>query len=240
MVHNIRRKLLENYLIFDTEYPIERHKLDKNLVAFALKTKNDLSSTWIYQDNCGKLIEKYWLIDQEWDEIEILVGHNIKADLLKIWDKPFLQNAFKKGLKIWDTSLVHYMLSGQQEIYPELRDIAVRCYGCKPREKEMKTYWDKKVSTENIPKKIVLKDVENDVIDTEQVYLKQLDQAGNKNMFNLVEVHMDFLLATCEIEYNGMYIDLNILNKNKQILDVELQKQLSKLQELIIPYWKEV
>lgn len=171
---------------------------------------------------------------------DLLVGHNIKFDLLYIWPRKDLQQWFKEGGRIWDTSLAHYMLSGQQETYPALRDVATRCYGCTPREKKMEEYWDKGIDTKDIPEELVIEDVTNDVTDTESIFFRQVKKANDKGMLKLIQLEMDALLATTEIEFNGLYIDKDILLKNKELLEIELEKKKKLFLELIKPYWVEV
>ncbi len=170
--------------------------------------------------------------------ITTLIGHNFKFDLLHLWNCEFLQMWFKQpNSKIWCTALAEYILSGQQHKYPALRDIAVNKYGCPEREKYMEKYWDKGYDTCQIPREVVLEDVKNDVLDTEIIALAQVKKAKDKGMLSLIKASMDALLATTEMEYNGMYVDQHTLSKNRDMLTKEMRGIEDVLQDVVKNYW---
>lgn len=155
---------------------------------------------------------------------DLIIGHNLIHDLLFLWKDSWLQDWLKAGGRIHDTMYAEYLLSGQQLTYKDLglRKLAVEKYGCKEREKKMEKYWDEGKLTSEIPKELVLEDVSNDVLDTEQIYLKQIEALEEAGMTNLFEGIMDFELATIEMTYNGMFINKEIFEKNKAALKQEL------------------
>jgi DNA polymerase I-like protein with 3'-5' exonuclease and polymerase domains len=157
---------------------------------------------------------------------------------LYIWKYDWFQEWLINGGKIYDTQLAEYVLSGQRHKYPALRDIAVNKYGCKEREKKMEAYWDNGVDTKDIPKELVLEDVQNDVLDTEQVMLKQIHIAKKEGMMSLIMEMMEGLLCTTEIEYNGMYIDRNIFIGNKDALERDIKLNISHVEQLSLQYWR--
>lgn len=99
-------------------------------------------------------------------------------------------------------------------------------------------YIEGPINTMNIPQRLVLTDVENDIRDTEQVYLKQIERAKQERIYNLIEDHMDGLLATIEIEYNGIFCDKELLKKNREKLFKELEIMKEKLNRIVEGYWK--
>ncbi len=210
------------------------------------------------------------LKDLEIDE-DILVGHNIKYDLLYLWGFKGVQDFLTKGGKIYDTALAEYLISGQTNKYPKLRDIAVQKYGCPDRIKHIDRLLFNKKETilgltqefehetdptkkwairedlkhimsynkmEDLPRASVLKDVEEDVKDTEQVYLRQLEYIKKHKMEPLIYITMNSLLATTEMEYNGFRIDQDVMNRNMFLRQADLKDVEDKLQELIKRYWK--
>lgn len=223
-----------NYLILDLEtgskevYNRKGHFLFNPLVAVGLKNKGELKLDYLYPNKLKEL---------EIDE-DILVGHNIKYDLLYLWELSGIQEFFKRGGKIWDTMIVHYLLSGQKEKFPGLREITVKDYKCQERSKLMEEYWNKGIDTTQIPKDVVIKDLKGDVLDTEQVYLKQLQLIKEARMEKLIETEMDFLLACTEMEFNGMYINKEVFKKNKEELKLKLNKVQTELKLLTDRYWK--
>ncbi len=220
------------------------------IVAVGLKTKDELLSRYVYPDN---------LEDLKLDGIDVLVGHNIKFDLLYLWKMKSVQDFFLRGGRIWDTQYAEYTLSMQQEKYPALRDLAPK-YGCAERPKHIENllfakaeYWayanhlypeltkdivDTYQDVSDLPKELVLKDVENDVSDTEVIYLKQVERAKLLQMYDMLELTMDAILATTEMEFNGMQINKRKLEENKLKLEVNLQAEYDKLSQFVMKYWE--
>jgi len=166
------------------------------------------------------------------NDVDTLIGHNIKFDLLFIWRSHELQNYLKRGGRIWDTQLAEYLLSGQRHKYPALRDIAVNRYGCRERVKHLEGK-----NTEEVPIELLLEDVRNDVLDTEAVALQQAKLTKEKQMHALCKTQMEGLLATTEMEFNGMYIDKQKLLENKAVLQNEYDNALRELMLLVNKHW---
>ncbi len=235
---------INNYLVLDIENnSSNRYKrkagnfLYDKIVAVGLSCE-ELGSHSYYID--AKVSEQQFDVELE-DQLKdysLLVGHNLKHDLLFLWKYTAVQNWLKAGGKIWDTAQVEYILTGQEHQYPALRDIAVNKYGCKEREKKMEDYWDKGVQTSDIPKELVLEDVQNDVKDTETIFLKQYQEVTKRNIHPLIETENDMLLFSTELEYNGMYIDPHILKATKYDLEQKLEQKREQLTLIIDRVWK--
>jgi DNA polymerase I-like protein with 3'-5' exonuclease and polymerase domains len=168
---------------------------------------------------------------------QTLVAFNAKFECLYLWEE--MQEFLQKGGKIYCPQLAEYFLSSFQVQWAGLRDVAVNRYGCIPRTKYMEYYWDQGLDTADIPAELVLEDCQNDVLDTEQVYIGQqtLVEARGKVFQNLLDVQMDFLLATTEMEYNGLYIDSDVLDQNRQELQEQLDQDQQALDALVKKYW---
>lgn len=192
-----------------------------------------------------KTKDKLWVLDNDMPNLSCLsnyksiIGHNLKFDLLYLWRNLDLQNYLLKGGKIWDTQLVEYILSGQQYKYPALRDIAVKTYGCKERIKHIEQGFEQGLDTSNIDIKLLLEDVKNDVIDTEQVALGQAKLTIKEGLNNLIKGQMDAVLATTEMEYNGMKIDIDLLQKNREVLQNEVVRVKQNILDVAKSIFKE-
>lgn len=181
------------------------------------------------------------------DSFTVLVGHNIKYDLLYLWQDPRLLNWFQKGGTIWDTMIAEYVLTGQQSKFAKLRDISVNKYECAPRKKHIddllfnkdrcQEYKDKYKSMLDIPIELIYEDVEGDVLDTEKVYLQQFSQSKKNGQYILITELMDSVLATTEMEFNGVYIDRIKLEENEKALQSNLDRLVIETNSLIRPYW---
>ena len=276
---------MNNYIVLDVEtttqtsFKRKANPLDTDnyIVALGYKQYNSkVGSVW--QD---LLLDIDNGLNCLLSNIDILIGHNLKFDLLYLWRQPILQAWLQQGGKIWDTQLAEYYLTGQQTRWAALRDIAVNKYGCKEREKLMEKYWDKNsikvlnnkgyiidvleevkvtnnnrsylqkaqlqgcrvvynesIDTKDIPKELVLEDVQNDVLDTEKIYLQQYEKAKELGMLPLLKTVMNELLATTEIEYNGMYINKDIMTNNKDNLVYELEWKEKDFDILVRRYWR--
>lgn len=178
-------------------------------------------------------LPKGWL-----DGVTVLVGHNIKYDLLYLWRDEELQEAFKRGLMVYDTALAEFILTGQQHKYPKLRDIAVYKYSCEYREKHIEKYFKEGKDLSEGDIKLLLIDVRNDVLDTEQVVLKQAKLAKNAGQWKLILAHGDSTCLLTEIEYNGMYINQQKLQENKTNLQKELASIDIQIMKIVEKYWK--
>lgn len=223
-----------SYLILDLETGIivycgrKAHYKKNNVIAIGLKNSEG--------DKEIKYLHPEVLKDIEIDE-DILVGHNIgKFDVLYLWNMPGFQEFLKRGGKVFDTMLCEYMLSGQQHKFPGLREIAVSNYGCQEREKTMEEFWDNGIDTKDIPLELVLHDLDGDIEDNEKVYLGQL-QRCTKQQLKLLEIQNDLQLSTTEMEFNGCYVDRDVLEKNQKKLEIRLKAVEEELNELIKPYW---
>jgi DNA polymerase I-like protein with 3'-5' exonuclease and polymerase domains len=168
----------------------------------------------------------------------LVIGHNLKYDLLHIWKEDWCQKWLLDGGKIWDTQLVEYILTGQQAKYSALRKLAVEKYNRKERPKNLEDGLAAKMKMEDMPIEWLLDDVTNDVADTEAIYLKQLETARDQKQLTLIHNHMDALLATTEMQVNGMYVNQEILQTNKANLEAQLDVLRESIGELIKPYWE--
>jgi DNA polymerase-1 len=99
---------------------------------------------------------------------------------------------------------------------------------------ELNSYQD----LNDLPEEVVLEDCQSDVEDTEVIYLQQLKKAKELNMMPLIEGLMEGLLATTEMEFNGMAIDMEVLQKNKVILQDRIQTLEKDITEEAMRYWK--
>lgn len=139
-------------------------------------------------------------------DIKYLVGQNFKFDLLWLWHIPALRKWIHDGGKIWDTQLAEYLLSGQSHLYPSLDELSLK-YGGTQKDDFVKQQFATGVGSELIDLDILSTYAKGDVNNTELIFLKQVQQARSKNCVKFITAHMDFLLATTEMEYNGLHVD---------------------------------
>ena len=231
---------MNNFLVFDIENNSSKvygrkagFFLVDPIVAIGLYDGSKAISHYIYPD---KITE--FKIDED-----VLVGHNIKHDLLFIWHLEDLQDFFRRGGKVWDTMLAEYIITGQQSKYAKLRDLAVNKYGCPERTKHIDDLLFKNPNSiykqvSDLPPELVCEDVRGDVENTGDVYIQQVEEATKQGILPLIEGHMDALLATTEMEYNGFKVDDRMLRDNRRELEIELDRTEKEAMKIISKYWK--
>lgn len=160
--------------------------------------------------------------------IDVLVGHNIKFDLLWYWRHPHLEAFLKRGGVIWDTLYAEYLLSGQfynihqlPHLRPSLENVAKRRGGTEKMDM-VAALWESGVRTEDINQEILLEYQEYDVRATDDIYVSQLAQAKRQNQLHMIQGRMEGLLATTEMEYNGLHIDMRVAEKLMHKLEEDI------------------
>lgn len=197
------------------------------IIAACFKHQNEEARVYYKEKNWERVLE------EELGRTKRMVAFNAKFECLHFWKYEVFQDWLRKGGMIYCPQLAEFMLEGQKVKYPGLRDIAVRKYGCKEREKMMEKYWDQGIDTADIPRDLVINDVLNDVLDTEKVMLKQVKEVKKQGMYTLIIDSMDGLLATTEMEYNGLMINQEVMNINEQKVTEQIQNIEEELRGLI-------
>jgi len=179
----------------------------------------------------------------------LLVGHNIKFDMLYLLRNNRTRNNIG-NIKIWDTQLAEYLLTGQEAKWASLgnkkdKDGKVIKQGLGPKyggtdkDDRLAEYWDANIDTEDIPKDIIAPYLEDDVKNTELVAVQQMELAHELGMMPIIMAHMDALLATIEMEHNGLHFDRSdaMCELSKLYGELSLiEEALEKYYDPIAPY----
>lgn len=182
-------------------------------------------------------------------DTDIIVGHNIKFDLGHMWKNDTLQAYIKRGGLIWDTMYVEYLLSGQTNTFPSLKKTAHKYLGSSMKEDRITIHCFKKgIGTDQILAHPRAKRLQKlfklycvgDGLDTEAIYLKQLEEVEKKGMKKIVEVYNAYLLSQIEEEQNGMHIDVSLCTKEKEDMQIDALNDLEALQERVAPFWSDL
>ena len=185
-------------------------------------------NNWIVADGWGTLDGKIWGAYHEQDEkitipdltdVKLLVGHNIKFDLLYLWEYPELKEFFKQGGAVWDTQLAEYLIMGQisESHMNSLNDCSIK-YGGNTKIDAVKDLWNAGVDTPDIPKDLLMDyllgtdTLEGDIGNTLRVFKGQLATAQTypKEFLTQLKQRMHSLVATTEMEFNGLYVDIKV------------------------------
>ncbi|CCW66760.1 unnamed protein product [Phytomonas sp. Hart1] len=143
----------------------------------------------------------------------IIVGHNIKFDLLHIWRDVELRKFFKRGGRIWDTMYGEYLLSGQEIKLGQgagLEDIAKSYGGQTPKLDAVKRAWAEGKETYEIPYSILTEYLNGDLENTELIFCKHRERALAQRQVIVCNARMESILCTTEMEYNGLKTNVEL------------------------------
>ena len=159
----------------------------------------------------------------------LLVGQNLKFDLS--WAR-HIGCVVPERCRVFDTQLCEFVLSGQTNSFASLNSLA-ELYGLPTKLDEVASFWEKGISTEDIPADVVEEYNNYDVQLTYDVYQRQLeDPRMTGALKKLILLQGADLLVLQEMEYNGIKFDkeksLQEANKLKKELD-GLKAELTKL-----------
>lgn len=158
-------------------------------------------------------------------DVKLLVGHNIKFDLLYEW--AWIKETFlKDGGCIWDTQYAEYLLQGQDQAYHmNSLDQLAPLYGGTVKIDQVKALWEAGVKTADIDPDLLLEYLANadnkqggDIGNTEKVFLGQFKKAKALGLLPMIMARMEGLLCTTEMEFNGIHVDQEEGEVTRQLL----------------------
>jgi len=139
---------------------------------------------------------------------DIIVGQNIGFDYMYLLNKTPYAVPDTPPL-LWDTMIVHYLITGQMDKYPSLDHIC-EYYDMPVKNDKIKEYWKSGMNTEDIPVGELREYLEHDVRVTEAIYQRQLEDVTEMGIRRLVYDELRARLATLMMEYNGMAFSYKI------------------------------
>ena len=232
-------KKLQNYLIVDFETTtVEKHKrkaspfTNENRVVYtAYEYANEKAVVeGPFSDRTG-----YQKSFPCLKNVDVLVGHNIKFDLLYIWDFPKLKEFFLKGGLIWDTMYAEYLIEGHSDgVRLRLDDLSLT-YGGTQKDDFIKQQWKKGIDTADIDQATMVEYAMNDAINTRIIYENQIGILNISNRLPMVISHTEGLLATTEMEYNGLFVDNEVTNTLNSGYISKIEKAEKELAALHTP-----
>lgn len=161
-------------------------------------------------------------------DVNVIVGHNLKFDLLWYWGDPKLQAWLKNGGKVWDTLTVQYLLDAQQKI-PRNLDVVATKFGGTLKDSSMKEYYKKGGQSKDVPIDTLIAYNKEDITNTNIILQAQIKIAKKKGMLPLINIYMDHLISIIEMEYNGIHINIEELIKKYEELKIQERHKHSEL-----------
>lgn len=237
-------------LTFDLE--VENHKSNKRLAAPFDMRNYVVEAGWSW--NGGKVESKRWnewhrehVMTEQFNMLEagdVINGFNIKFDLLWVWSNPALQAALKRGVTIYCGQYAEYLLCGhvQESQMCSMNDIA-ESYGGGCKIDAVKEMWEDGYLTSEIPADLLHdylvgdgKEIVGDIMNTWLIFAGQIARMKKehpKEFRTMLKFRMDGLLATTEMEYNGVFCDTVVGEELRKELVEDLEAAKEHLEQYI-------
>ena len=164
------------------------------------------------------------------DKTTLLIGHNIKFDLLWLWEVGFKYNG-----RVCDTMLVEYVFNRGIKRSLTLKDCCA-FRGVIQKSNLTEPYLKNNISFENIPIDIVEEYGRIDVKATRSLYQAQMNQLRkpqHKHLINTIKNMSEFVVTLTKMEDNGIYIDRNALDEVEKDFQNEYDELRVKIDEEI-------
>jgi DNA polymerase I-like protein with 3'-5' exonuclease and polymerase domains len=169
-------------------------------------------------------------IQEVLSETTLLVGHNIKFDLM--W---LLESGLEYTGRVYDTMLGEYILN--RGIRKSLTlEMSCRRRKIGSKDDRIKEFMDRGVSFENIPADIVEEYGKIDVEITRRLFDSQMADfrlPKNKGLLMTVKMMNEFLVVLSDMERNGININLNELGQVEKEYRAEFAYLKQKIDKIV-------
>jgi len=160
----------------------------------------------------------------------LLVGHNIKFDLM--W---LLESGFKYNGRVYDTMLGEYILNRGVRKSLTL-EMCCRRRKIGSKDSSVKEWMDRGVSFENIPADVVEEYGKIDVQITRRLFDSQMADfklEKNKDLLMTAKMMNEFLVVLTNMERNGININVEDLNKVEREFRAEFAYLKQKIDKIV-------
>ena len=194
-----------------------------------------LNSYWgdeYYFTNHSERIDEgcFHKIQETLDKTTLLVGHNIKFDLM--W---LLEAGFKYSGRVYDTMLGEYILN--KGIRKSLTlEMCCRKRKIGSKDSAIKEWMDRGVSFENIPADVVEEYGKIDVQITRRLFDSQMSDfklEKNKHLLMTAKMMNEFLVVLTDMERNGININMEDLNSVEREFRAEFAYLKQKIDKIV-------
>ena len=185
-----------------------------------------------YFTNHSERIDKgcYHKIQSILDKTTLLVGHNIKFDLM--W---LLEAGFKYTGRVYDTMLGEYILN--RGIRKSLTlEMSCRRRRIGSKDNRIKEFTDRGIPFQNIPADVVEEYGRIDVQITRDLFNSQMadfKMPKNKHLLMTAKMMNEFLIVLADMEANGISINLEDLSKVEKEYRAEFAYLKQKIDKIV-------
>ena len=172
----------------------------------------------------------YHKIQSILDKTTLLIGHNIKFDLM--W---LLESGFKYTGRVYDTMLGEYILN--RGIRKSLTlEMSCRRRKIGSKDSAIKEWTDRGIPFQDIPVDVVEEYGRIDVAITKRLFDSQMDDlkmAKNKGLLMTLKMMNEFLVVLSDMERNGININLEELHSVEKEYRAEFAYLKQKIDKIV-------
>ena len=185
-----------------------------------------------YFTNHSERIDKgcYHNIQSILDKTTLLIGHNIKFDLM--W---LLESGFKYNARVYDTMLGEYILN--RGIRKSLTlEMSCRRRRIGSKDSRIKEFTDRGIPFQNIPVGLVEEYGRMDVEITRNLFNSQMadfKMPKNKHLLKTAKMMNEFLIVLSDMERNGINVSLDELGKVEREYRAEFAYLKQKIDKIV-------
>ena len=193
--------------------------------------KESIQFHWFYHKDLNtNTHNSFDKVQQTLDKTTLLVGHNIKFDLIWLWE-----SGFKYQGEVYDTMIGEYILLRQQKYGLSLYDACIRRKVAMKKSDLISDYMKQGIGFDEMPMDIVEEYGIADIESTRQLHKAQSDLFQSKHNYTVVR-HLNlmnqFLPVLATIERNGIKIDTGALQDVKFSYELEQSELKSKMEAI--------
>ena len=193
-------------------------------IQYAINDK-DIHFRWFHHKDlkCIDTRDAFTEIQSVLNNTTLLVGHNIKFDLIWLWE-----SGFKYTNKVYDTMIGEYLLLRQQKQGISLSDSCVRRNVAMKKSELIDDYLKQGIGFDEMPMDTVKEYGIGDIESTRQLHIAQSNlykSSHNSIMHKHLKLMNNFLPVLATIERNGIKIDFSTLHKVR----ADYQREQSQL-----------
>jgi DNA polymerase I-like protein with 3'-5' exonuclease and polymerase domains len=177
--------------------------------------------------------------------IDVLIGHNIKFDLLYFWEDVQFQAFLARGGYVIDTQVMEYPLTGQRHKMSSLAELQEKYLGEKQKKDRISYLFSKKIGADKILNKRGIDRIQglynqycySDGESTEKIFLLQYAKAQKENMWDIIRMYCKDILVLAMMEHNGLPFDLELIKTKMQAAGLKGIGFLEEATSLVKEFW---
>jgi DNA polymerase-1 len=198
-----------------------------------------------HQDTGGQVVTTYDAHEEHRGTLtsllagtKVLITFNGKFDVQHLITFPedyaAWQSFVADGGVLWDCQLAEYLLRG---MHPEVHYLSLNevsaTYGGTQKIDAVAELWAAGVQTREIDRDLLLDYLTDDVKNTRRIFEAQLALARERGQLKSLMVNFGALCCSIEMERNGMFIDREVAEQNREVLAAEVLDLKAKLEEFV-------